>query len=154
MVNFHLVTGLGGIDLSSIDSDARTQFVAFLESVFGDVVPRGVKVVVARLGDENTTRNIRRLQGCDGSVPVVFEVTLVVLCSPEEACADAEAAMLQAAEDVSSDVVTATDSISATIDSAAADGDITALDGFSGVTCIEASDPVAIVTFRSDEPSS
>jgi len=120
-------------------------------------VPRGIGAVTVSVrtvsvGERSSTR--RMLQG-DVVVTVVFEVTLTVLCSSEEACDAAEAALLQAAGDIASNIFMQVQngSIIASILSEAPDELITVLDGLE-ITSIEVSDPVAIVTFRLSEPSS
>ena len=143
-----------GVDFSTFSSNELNAMVLFLESVLGDYVPRGSIVDLISFEDVLLATSLRELQGGAGAVHVVFEVTLTVLCSPEEACDAAKLALLQSADDVSSDIASQGGSITASILSAAAEGVITALQGFTGIDSIEVSDPVAIVTLRSDEPSS
>jgi len=122
-----------------------------LAKILEDLVSSGANVDVKELRSAVTRR---KLQSGDGTVTVVYEVTLTVLCSPEEACAAAEQELLDTAGLASSDITSNVGSITALIEQEASEGAIAALSGFTGIDSITASDPVAIVTLRSFEPSS
>ncbi len=160
-----VVVGLVSMSFAGIDLDLFTDSdLNSLKALLEDVLAEHVSVPEGSGSKSEVALRTIGNSDVQGEVSVDFDVSLSALCSSEDSCGEVESSLLTLADTVSSRIIESVndESITGSIQDALVENPIAALDPTGtnqpptviSATSVVVSDPVVMITMRSNEPSS